>query len=385
MAVNSISKAAMFRRILFKSLWVRKKRVAIAFASIVTGSAVICALASVYFDISIKMSEELRVYGANFFIGANPESGLKYVDEDQYSKIVEQIDPAKLTGASPYLLGVVRLDIGQAVMAGVDFAGLKRISPYWQVEGKWVAVDFDDRHCMIGQTLAKSMELKIGSKVNILNQETGAKHVVKVKGIMETGQAEDNQIFVTLALAQRLLEQENKLNYAMLSIVSEGFDIDGFAAGLEEQYSTLDAKPIRKVSQSEGQILEKITGLMALVAVIILSTTTLCVMTTLLAMVVERRKEIGLIKAIGAENSVVVRQFLTETTVIALIGAICGVVAGFILAQILGHAVFDSAISLRFIVIPLTLSIGVVAALVAAILPVKKAVEVEPAIVLRGE
>jgi len=385
MADNFISKGAMFRRILFKSLLVRKKRIAIAFASIVTGAAVICALACVYFDISIKMSEELRTYGANFFIGQNPETGMKYMDETRFNEIKAAIDPDKLAGATPYLLGVVRLDLGQAVMAGVDFEGLKSISPFWQVEGRWVGVDFDDRHCMVGKALAASMELKIGSSVQILNPETGFQHSVEVKGIMETGQAEDNQIFVTMDLAQTILGHKNKLNYAMLSIISKGFDIDAFAAMLQEKYHGVDAKPIRKVSQSEGKILKKITGLMALVAIIILSTTTLCVMTTLMAMVVERRKEIGLIKAIGAQNKAVVWQFLSETTVIAAMGAACGLVLGFLLAQVLGHAVFNSPISLRIIVIPLTLSITVSAALVAAVLPVRMAVDVEPAMVLRGE
>lgn len=380
-----ITKREMFLRILLKSLKVRKNRVFITFFSIMIGAAIITALASVYFDISAKMSRELRAYGANFFIGPASASGNRTVDTGTIGEAVKMVPPEKLAGASPYVYGVVRLDLGNAVLAGVDFAGLKRLSPYWQVEGKWITVDFDDESCMIGKTLAKNMELKVGDSVTVIRNETGFQKSLIIKGIAETGQAEDEQIFVSLPLAQKILGMEGKANHAMLSIVTEGTDIDALAATVAGKFPVLDAKPIRKVSSSEGKILEKIKGLMAIVAVIILTITTLCVMTTLITVVSERTREIGLMKAIGADDREIVRQFIAETLLIGVAGVAAGLVVGFILAQVLGQAVFGSSISFRMIVLPVTLIPSVAASLLAAVLPVRMAVRVVPAQVLKED
>lgn len=376
---------AMFLRIIMKSLKVRKNRVFITFFSIMIGAAIITALASVYFDISAKMSRELRAYGANFFIGPSASSGSRTVDAGSIGEAVKMVPADKLAGASPYVYGVVRLDLGNAVLAGVDFAGLRRLSPYWQVEGKWITVDFDDESCMIGKTLAKNMELKVGDSVTVIRNETGFQKSLVIKGIAETGQAEDEQIFVNLPLAQKILGMEGKANHAMLSIVTEGTDIDALAAGMQKSYPGLDAKPIRKVSSSEGKILDKIKGLMAIVAVIILTITTLCVMTTLITVVSERTREIGLMKAIGADDREIVRQFIAETLVICAAGVTAGLLVGFILAQVLGHAVFGSSISLRMIVLPVTLVPSLLASFLAAVLPVRIAVRIVPAQVLKED
>lgn len=381
---SNMSKINMFLLILFKSLQVRRNRVAITFFSIMIGAAIITALSSVYFDISKKMSRELRTYGANFFIGPSVSSGSRTVDSRVIEEAIGMVPSDRLVGASSYIYGVMRLDLGNAVMAGVDFSGLRKLSPYWQVEGKWI-VDFDEDSCMIGKTLAKNMELKVGDSVNVFRNETGFQKTLTVKGIAETGQAEDDRIFVNLSLAGKILGIEGKVNHAMLSIVTEGMDIDGLAARMEDRFPGVDAKPIRKVSYSDGRILEKIKGLMALVALIILIVTTLCVMTTLIAIVSERTREIGLMKAIGADNRGIVLQFLSETIIIGSAGVAAGLITGFLLAQMLGQAVFGSFISFRMAVLPMTLIPSVVASLLAAAIPVRMAVRVVPAQVLKEE
>ncbi len=385
MAAARVTRARMFLRLITKALTVRKSRVAIALFSIMIGAAIISALLCVYFDISIKMSRELRTYGANFFVGPSADSEERTIDFSAFEAAVKTVPPEALIGASPYLYGIVRLDLGNAVMAGVDFSGIRRLSPYWQVDGRWIVADFDDRNCMLGKSLAKNMELKVGDKINLVNRDRNFETKLTVKGIIETGQAEDQQILVNRALAQQILGQDGKINHAMMSILTEGLDIDALASSIERRLPFIDAKPIRKVSHSEGKILGKITGLMALVAIVILSLTTLCVMTTLMAMIVERTPEIGLVKALGADNGNVVLQFLSEIGVITVSGVVLGIVVGYGLAQVLGQAVFSSSISFRLIVVPMTLAISLAAALVAGAIPVRMAVKINPSSVLRGE
>lgn len=382
---QAMTNRQMFARMLVMSLTVRRSRVSIAFFSIMIGAAVIAALSSVYFDISTKMSRELRAYGANFFIGPKDSSASRAMPAREIEAALALAPADKLIGASPYLYGVVRLDLGDAVIVGVDFAGLRRLSPYWQIDGKWIAVDFDDHSCMVGKTLAKKMELKVEDSVTVLKNETGFQRKLKIKGIAETGQAEDEQIFVNLALAGQILGQEGRVNHAMASIVAQGVDIDALAARIRSRLPQLDARPIRKISYSEGRILDKIKGLMALIAFIVLTVTTLCVMTTLIAIIAERTREIGLMKAIGADDRGIALHFLSETLLIALAAIAAGLALGFVLAQFLGQAVFGSAISLRAAVLPVTILLSLLASLIAAALPVRMAVRIVPAQVLKEE
>lgn len=383
--VSRMPKLRMFWLVLLKSLQLRRNRVALTFFSIMIGATIISALSSVYFDISSKMSRELRAYGANFFIGPPLSSGSRIADSKTIDEAIATVPADRLIGSSRHLYGVVRLDLGNAVLVGVDFVGLRRLSTYWQVEGKWVGVDFDDGSCMVGKTLAKSMELKVGDGVTVIKDETGFRKKLVVRGIAETGQAEDDQIFVNLSLAGKILGLEGKANHAMLSIVTEGLDIDAVAAKVERRFPGLDAKPIRKVSYSDGRILEKIKGLMAIVALVILTVTSLCVMTTLIATVSERTREIGLMKAIGAPDRTVALQFLSETLIMGMAGVTAGLGAGFLLAQVIGHAVFRSYISFRLIVIPMTLIPSLATSLLAAALPVRMAARIVPAQVLKEE
>ncbi len=377
---------AMFLRLVFKALTVRNGQVLVALASITVGAAVVSALMSLYLDVKIKMSEELRTFGANFYVGQDASGGdERGIPEPMLARIIAALPAGKLVGASSYLYGVARLDLGNAVVVGVDFAGLRRIAPYWQVEGDWVAVGFDDRNAMVGRRLAEAMELKVGQPVNIVNRDRTVQVRVTVKGIIDTGDAEDEQMFINLPLAQRLFGMPGRIDLAMFSIIAEGAEADALAADLNRSFSGIEAKPIRKISQSDGQILDKIDGLMALVAGIILIITTLCVNATLTAMVARRAPEIGLQKALGAGNSAVAAQFLFETAVICLAGVLAGLLLGGGLAQILGQAVFGGWVTFRPVVAPLTLGISLVAALTAAIVPIRGAVRIVPARVLRGE
>jgi putative ABC transport system permease protein len=270
-------------------------------------------------------------------------------------------------------------------MAGVDFQALRSISPYWQVEGAWITARFDDRNVMVGRRLAESMELEVGAPVTLRSRDGDEQTRMTVKGIVDTGDAEDDQIFVNLPVAQDLLDLPGRVDLAMASVVAQGPEADAMTAAAMERVPGIEARPIRKISQSDGQILDKIDGLMALIAAIILVITTLCVNATLSAMIAERASQIGLQKAIGASDRDIVGQVLAETAALCLVAVALGLVAGFALAQGLGQAVFGAWVTFRPVVVPLTLGALLAAALVAAVLPVRRAVRVVPAQVLRGE
>lgn len=371
---------SMFWRLVFRALRLRMQRVVVVFAALAVGAAIVTAMSAVYFDINAKMSQELRTFGANFYVG--PGSGSTMAQED-YQQIVDNAPPGLVTASSPYLYGMARTELEKVVVMGVWFESLKQIVPYWQVTGNWIGVSFDDRNAMIGYKLANRLELKVGDSVVLV--EGDQKKKLQIKGIVEAGDATDNVLIINLPLAQSWLHQPDLISHALFSVNNQGGQVDRFAEKLQKNYPELEIRPIRKVSASEGQVLDKIKGLMGLVSLVILVLSTLCVNTTLMAIVSERSREFALQKALGAKGSDIVRQIMAETMIIALFAVMVGIVAGYILAQVLGHTVFSASIGLRAQVIPLTLILSLLVALIAAVLPTYRAVNIEPAKVLKGE
>ncbi|WP_313018693.1 ABC transporter permease, partial [Atlantibacter hermannii] len=335
---------------------------------------------AVWFDINAKMSEELRTFGANFYIG--PGHG-KSMNQTELQPIIDAAPANLINAASPVLYGMARTELEKVVVMGVWFESMPKLAPYWQVTGNWVGVNFDDRNAMVGIKLAERLNLKVGDSVTIIGDE--GKKALRVKGLVEAGDATDNMLIVNVDLAQRLLNKPGELNHALLSVNNDLGQVDHYASTLQQQYPQLDIRPIRKVSASEGQVLDKIKGLMGLVSIVILALSSLCVNTTLMAIVGERAKEFALQKALGATHGDIVRQMLAETGLIALAAVVCGWVLGYLLAQLLGMTVFNASIALRLPVLPITLVLSLLVAAAAAIVPVRRAVSVEPAKVLKGE
>ena len=378
----------MFWRLIFRAIRLRLQRVLMIFTALTVGASIVTAMAAVYFDINTKMSQELRTFGANFYIGS-ADGGM--INEAELNAILQNAPNDLVTASSPYLYGVVRSDLEKIVLMGVNFDAMRTLAPYWQITGSAINVNFDDRNAIIGKSLAERLHLKVGDSLQ-LSKNAVEKHRFTIKGIVEAGDATDNMLIVNLEFAQNWLEKEGLANNALLNVQSSSEkngnvvnQVDQFADRIMQQYPDLTARPIRKVSASEGQILDKIKGLMGLISLVILVLATLCVNTTLIAIVGERAKEFALQKTLGAKKSDIILQISTEILIIAACAIIVGLGLGYLLAQILGLTVFKSYIDMRLPVIPITIALVLLVAFVAVIIPTRRALNINVANALKGE
>ena len=380
---KSANTQSMFWRLIFRALRLRLQRVFIIFTALTVGASIVTAMAAVYFDINTKMSQELRTFGANFYIGS-ADGGM--MNQAELNAILQKAPDGFITAASPYLYGVTRSDLEKIVLMGVNFDAMRILAPYWQVTGSEINVNFDDRNAMIGKTLAERLHVKVGDSLQ-LSKNAVEKHSFNIKGIVEAGDATDNMLIVNVEFAQNWLNKEGVVNNALLNVQNEqGTNtVDQFAEKIMQQYPDLTARPIRKVSASEGQILEKIKGLMGLISLVILVLATLCVNTTLIAIVGERAKEFALQKSLGAKKFDIIRQISTEILIIAFCAIIIGLGLGYLLAQVLGITVFKSYIDMRLPVLPITVVLSLLVAFVAVIIPTRRALSINVANVLKGE
>jgi raw score 9.02 len=380
---KSANTQSMFWRLIFRALRLRLQRVLIIFTALTVGASIVTAMAAVYFDINTKMSQELRTFGANFYIGS-ADGGM--MNQAELNAILQKAPDGFITAASPYLYGVARSDLEKIVLMGVNFDAMRILAPYWQITGSEINVNFDDRNAMIGKTLAERLHVKVGDSLQ-LSKNAVEKHSFNIKGIVEAGDATDNMLIVNVEFAQNWLDKEGVVNNALLNVQNEqgANTVDQFAEKIMQQYPDLTARPIRKVSASEGQILEKIKGLMGLISLVILVLATLCVNTTLIAIVGERSKEFALQKSLGAKKFDIIRQISTEILIIAFCAIIIGLGLGYLLAQVLGITVFKSYIDIRLPVLPITIVLSLLVAFVAVIIPTRRALSINVANVLKGE
>ena len=132
-------------------------------------------------------------------------------------------------------------------------------------------------------------------------------------------------------------------------------------------------------------MLSKLQTLVLLVTIVVLALTMICGSTTMTAVVAERRKEIGLRKALGASDKSIVSEFMGEGLSLGLAGGILGSILGFLFAQAVSVSVFHSSISFRPALMPVTIIVAIAVTAVACILPIRSATKIDAALVLKGE
>jgi putative ABC transport system permease protein len=162
------AKRDMLWLLVWRALRLRLQRVSVVFTALAVGATIVTALSAVWFDINSKMSEELRTFGANFYIG--PGHGTR-MPEPTLQAILDDAPKGLIHGASPWLYGTARTELEKVAIVGVWFESLQKLVPYWQVSGNWIGVSFDDRHAMVGVKLAQRLALNVGDSVTLVDHQ----------------------------------------------------------------------------------------------------------------------------------------------------------------------------------------------------------------------
>jgi putative ABC transport system permease protein len=209
--------------------------------------------------------------------------------------------------------------------------------------------------------------------------------IYRVAGVVQTGGSEEAFIFMSLEDFETVIGGGGMVDVVECSITATSEELERIVAEIEENVETVAPRLVRRVTQSEGSVLIKLQSLVYLVSIVVLLLTMICVATTMMAVVAERRREIGLRKALGAANREIVTEFLGECMVLGGLGGLGGIVLGFLFAQLVSHNVFNRDIAFQPLMIPITLLVSIAVTSLACLLPIRNATDVDPAIVLRGE
>ena len=369
------------------SLMRRRSRMLVALLAIAVGATVLSGLVTIYYDVPRQMGTQFRNYGANMiFVAADNDSNFTY---EMAEEAASYIDGASLLGMTPFRYETVRIHEQPVVAAGIDMESAKVTSPYWHIDGDWAETDGE---ILVGKNMATHLALSPGDMVNVI-YESGEDEEdllnmgmdLKVAGIVETGGSEEDYVYFTMNDLTTLTKDNERLDVVELSVSASQEELTDYIDKISENVEGVSPRLVKRLTSSEGTVLKKLQALVFLVTSVVLVLTMICVATTMTAVVAERRKEIGLRKAIGASNASIAWEFMGEGLLLGGIGGLLGSVLGFVFAEFVSINVFSSSITFQPALLPITILVSIAVTGLACLLPVRNTVNVDPAIVLKGE
>ena len=205
-----------------------------------------------------------------------------------------------------------------------------------------------------------------------------------VTGILTTGGEEESYVFMSLEDMAGLTGSDT-VDVAELSVSASAGELEGYTEKITENVEGVRARLVKRVTRSETAVLGKLQSLVFLVTAVVLILTMICVSTTMMAVVSERRREIGLRKALGASDGSIRTEFLGEGMFLGLLGGVLGAILGFVFAQVVSVNVFGSSITFQPLLLPAAVIVSMGVAALSCLQPIKRAVAIDPAIVLKDE
>ena len=208
--------------------------------------------------------------------------------------------------------------------------------------------------------------------------------------ILDTGGNEDSIIYATTADVAKLAGSKRGADVVEYSVNAMGDELNDIVNNINRSAdknpnSAVKAQTVTRITSSDTRIIAMLQTLFWIVSLVVLVLTLVGVGTTISSIVSQRRNEIGLRKALGADSRAIGVEFYVESGIYGLIGGLLGTAIGYVLARVLCSTVFGRALGLNWLLCVGSLLLSVAIAVIASIPPVRRATRIDPAIVLREE
>jgi putative ABC transport system permease protein len=390
---------AMFWRILRRLLGANRGRLFVMLLALGAGAAVTAALLNLQIDAKRRITTEFRAFGANVLVIPKGSSVSLSESRTMPSAVLGRI-PAQ-NGPNPVPKVALLYAIAQAkaydekekeiapgrvvpvVVSGFRYWGddLAQLIPFKTTQ-RFDGVFLDIDTCEIGERVASELRVPISGELLLEGPQHNGD--CKVSEIRSYGGPEDSQVFLPIDTVQDMTAHQGQVSAVLLAVPGSPESIDHYIFELQKRLPEADVRPVRQFTEGEAKIYNRISGLLTATVGIVLLLTALCVMAAMTNVAMERKMDVGLMKAIGGATRRVVRLFLAEAALLGLAGGLIGAAAGIFLSIGLGKAVFGVAARPRLIVYPVAVALTIFVAVLSAF-PLRRLASIRPASVFRGE
>lgn len=427
----------MFLRMISGAIFRQKSKMLMIAFTIALGVCLSTSMLNTMLGVGDKVNQELKTYGANINVvpkgasllgdiyGVREQEGQaqEYLKEDELGNIKTIFWAFNIVDYTPYFNTWVKAD-GDAKstrLVGTWFAhhmdlptgeslntGMRKLKSWWELQGEWLE-DTDEDAVLLGAVYALRNNYSVGDRIELSSPQLTK--TVMVKGIFSAGSDEDQYIYAPLKIAQAFAGRDNVVSSIEVSALTTPDNdlarkaarnplsltvkewevwyctayVSAICYQIQEVITDSVAKPIRQVAESEGDILNKTTLLMVLITILSLIGSALGISNLVTAGVMERRTEIGLQKALGAENGRIIGTILTEIMITGVFGGVIGYFVGLLLTQVIGFSVFGSSIPLTAMVIPIVVILIFFVTLLGSIPAIRYLLHLNPTEVLHGK
>jgi putative ABC transport system permease protein len=339
----------VFLRFIYRALQYRKQRLTLAFAALAVAATLATVLFGIYGTVAARIRAEFRNYGANII--AVPANGLTIPKDITLLALNQGAE------AAAFLIASTTINGQQVAVAYFEPEAARSFTTFWHVQGS--------RDCLAGELL----HLDIGTQTPIC----------KITGIVSTGGPEDNELLTRM--------NADTVIASFIQIRAPGDRVESLRAALAKAAPEASFRTVQSVAATESNVVLKIRAALLLLTLLILAITALCVGSNFSEMVLERSKEIGILKALGGAETRIAAFFISESAALALLASIAGYILGIFASAAIGQQIFGGAFHLEtswLVPLAVTLVMLAVAAL-ATTIATSKIRGIQPAVILRGE
>ncbi len=340
----------------------RKAKAAFLITGIAIGIGTAVALLTLSGSIRDEIGSQMDQYGANIVIlphvntvsldyGGIAVSGVSYdahrLQDIDAKSVLEIPYRQRLSVVAPKLLTKLPVNGRDTMVVGADFSRELRLKRWWRIAGEQPANPGD---VLVGFDTARELDL-----ISVVSAANGAGHHEvrsnkielrraavdiagqshRVAGVLhQTGGPEDRAVFMSLAEAQKLAGRPGELSLIEVSALCKDCPVEDIVAQINKQLPHARASAIQQAVKARTETVERLTRFSVAVSAVVLAIGGLMIFTTMMGSVVERTREIGVLRAVGFRRQHIASVLLMEITIISIMGGLVGALAGIAVSEL---------------------------------------------------
>jgi len=347
------------------------------------------ALNKVSSTVSHSLEEKLNKFGANILVYpktdeinvsyggvhlSNLSYEIKYLSENEVTQKIRNIEFNKnISAVAPKLVKATKIDNALTGIVGVNTKEELKIKNYWQVNGKMMEREDE---VIIGENIASRLNKTLNDRIDIFERS------FIISGILEkTGSEEDNLIFMDLHMLQKITNSPDKINFVEVSALCSGCPIDDIVSQIKAKLPGTEINAVQKMVKQRMSAVSFVEKLASILSAIIIFIACFMLAIFMLSSVTERKKEIGILRAVGYSRTNIFTIFITEALIVGIISGLFGYIGGYYLSfEILNLLNIGESINLTFNIVEnifVVAAVGLIAVLSSS-LPAYKAAKITP-------